>query len=93
MGLCFSECKRCEYVRLLFAYTDLMFASLPGNKCFVVKCKRCRRNVPSGVREFPFQPVVVACPLCGELRRYLPAEVFLGKAHVLVTTQARHEQN
>ena len=45
---------------------------------FVVTCKWCRRDVPSGREEFPFQSVAVACPLCGELRRYLPSEVFLG---------------
>jgi hypothetical protein len=39
-------------------------------KQFVVTCKRCRRDVPAGVGEFPFQPIVVPCPLCGELRRY-----------------------
>jgi hypothetical protein len=51
----------------------------PGNRrTFVVTCKRCRRDVPTGVREFPFQSVAVECPLCGELGRYLPSEVFLG---------------
>jgi hypothetical protein len=56
-------------------------------KIFVVACKRCRREVPSGVREFPFQSITVDCPLCGELRRYLPSEVFLGRAHPLVGKQ------
>jgi hypothetical protein len=64
-----------------------MFGSVPGSKSFVVTCKRCRREAPSGVREFPFQSIVVCCPLCGELRRYLPSEVFLGKPHVLVGKQ------
>jgi hypothetical protein len=61
-------------------------------KQFVVVCKRCRRDVPSGITEFPFQPIVVACPLCGELRRYLPSEVFLGTPHTLVAKQA-HRAN
>jgi hypothetical protein len=61
-------------------------------KQFVVTCKRCRRDVSSGVKEFPFQSIVVACPLCGELRRYLPSEVFLGNAHALVARQAHHGQ-
>ena len=55
----------------------------------VVTCKRCRRDVPSGRDEFPFQSVAVECPLCGELRRYLPSEVFLGKPDQLVTRQRR----
>lgn len=67
-----------------------MFCCIPGNKYFVVTCKRCRRDVPSGVNKYPFQSIVVLCPLCGELRRYLPSEVFLGKAHPLVAKQAHH---
>jgi hypothetical protein len=53
-------------------------------KAFVVTCKRCRREVPAGVQAFPFQSIVVACPLCGELRRYLPSEVYLGVPNALV---------
>ena len=35
----------------------------PGNrKTFVVTCKRCRRDIPSGVRKFPFQSITVDCP-------------------------------
>jgi hypothetical protein len=70
-----------------------MFGSVPGSKSFVVTCKRCRREVPSGVREFPFQSIVVSCPLCGELRRYLPSEVFLGKPHALVGKQVHAGAN
>jgi hypothetical protein len=69
-----------------------MFGSITTSKGFVVTCKRCRRDVPSGVKEFPFQPIVVSCPLCGELRRYLPSEVFLGKVHALVGKQAHYGQ-
>lgn len=54
---------------------------------FVVTCKRCRRDVPSGQEVFPFQSVAVECPLCGELRRYLPSEVFLGHPDQLVSRQ------
>jgi hypothetical protein len=50
----------------------------------------CRREVPAGVPAFPFQSIVVTCPLCGELLRYLPSEVFWGKAHDLVGKQAYH---
>ena len=35
------------------------------------------------------KPIVVTCPLCGEQRRYLPSEVFLGLPHHLVTKEAR----
>jgi RNase P subunit RPR2 len=60
-----------------------------STNAFVVTCKRCRRDVPSGVREFPFQSITVECPLCGELRRYLPSEVFLGRPDGLVSRQQR----
>ena len=59
------------------------------SKLFVVECKRCRRDVPSGLSQFSFQSVAVLCPLCGDLRKYLPSEVSLGKPHYLVAKQAR----
>ena len=70
----------------------LMSFGIQRRKLFVVECKRCRRDVPAGVPEFPFQSIVVACPLCGELRRYLPSEVVLGTPHHLVAKQARAGQ-
>jgi hypothetical protein len=66
-----------------------MFPTPSGRKMFVVTCKQCRRDVPSGVGEFPFQSITVECPLCGELRRYLPSEVFLGRPDALVSRQQR----
>jgi hypothetical protein len=59
------------------------------SKTFVVDCKKCRRDVPTGVSEFPFQSIVVECPLCGEKRRYLPSELFLGCVDQLVNRQKR----
>jgi endogenous inhibitor of DNA gyrase (YacG/DUF329 family) len=58
-------------------------------RLFVVTCKRCRRDVPSGRDAFPFQSIAVECPLCGEPRRYLPSEVFLGRPDGIVTRQQR----
>ena len=55
---------------------------------FVVTCKRCRREVPSGCATMPEENRVVRCPLCGELRRYRPSEVFLGFPHTLLGVQA-----
>ena len=77
-------------IRPFFAYTRRMSFGFPilERKQFVVTCKRCRRDVPAGVKEFPFQPIVVPCPLCGELRRYLPSEVFLGQPNRFVSRQA-----
>jgi hypothetical protein len=68
-----------------------MFPGVSTRKVFVVACKRCRRDVPAGTKDFPFQSITVPCPLCGETRRYLPSEVFLGRPDHLVTYQARAE--
>jgi hypothetical protein len=78
-------------VRFSFAYTLTMFQgpSARRSKTFVVACKKCRRDVPTGAAEFPFQSIVVECPLCGEKRRYLPSEIFLGKVDQLVSRQKR----
>jgi hypothetical protein len=79
------------YIRSVFAYTVTMAFGFPiaERRLFVVTCKRCRRDVPSGREEFPFQSITVECPLCGELRRYLPSELFLGRPDGLVTRQQR----
>lgn len=66
-----------------------MFQGPSARKMFVVACKKCRRGVPTGAGEFPFQSIVVECPLCGEKRRYLPSEVFLGRVDQLVNRQKR----
>lgn len=74
----------------LFAYSCFVVGFLtPTRKQFVVTCKRCRRDVPSGVGEFPFRSIAVTCPLCGEQRKYLPSDVFLGLQNHLVSKQAR----
>jgi hypothetical protein len=61
-----------------------MFQGPSTRKTFVVVCKKCRRDVPTGVAEFPFQSIIMECALCGEKRRYLPSEVFLGGVDQLV---------
>jgi len=76
-------------VRHIFAYPLLMFQGPSTRKTFVVACKKCRRDVPTGEAEFPFQSIIVECALCGEKRRYLPSEVFLGRADQLVARQKR----
>jgi hypothetical protein len=75
--------------RHLFAYHAFMFPTPSGRNTFVVTCKRCRLDIPSGVKEFPFQSITVECPLCSELHRYLPSEVFLGHPDQLFTRQQR----
>jgi hypothetical protein len=58
-------------------------------KLFVVEWKRCRRDVPAGVKALPVQSVVATCPLCVQLRQYRPSEVFLGLPNQLMAKQAR----
>ena len=58
-------------------------------KLFLVQCRQCQREVPAGVKEFPFKSIAVTCPLCSEQRQYLPSEVFLGRPNHLVAKQAR----
>jgi RNase P subunit RPR2 len=47
---------------------------------FLVVCKRCERAVDAGVPAIPRDNIIVKCPLCGEKRRYRPAEVYKGWA-------------
>jgi len=77
--------------RLIFAYPFRMFPAPSTRKTFVVVCKKCRRDIPTGVVEFPFQSIIVECALCGEKRRYLPSEIFLGRVDQLVIRQKRAE--
>jgi hypothetical protein len=69
----------------------MMAFGIQERKLFIVECKRCRRDIPSGVDLFPFKSIVVVCPLCGEQRRYLPSEVVLGRPNHLVAKQARKQ--
>jgi len=66
-----------------------MFQGPANRKTFVVTCKRCRRDIQTGLDEFPFQSITVTCCLCGEARRYLPSETFLGRVDALVVHQRR----
>jgi len=47
--------------------------------------------MPVGTKEFPFQSLIVTCPLCDEQRRYLPSEVFLGRSDVLIDKKLNGE--
>jgi hypothetical protein len=47
---------------------------------FVITCKGCRQNIPAPVQTMPDTWIIAECSLCGEKRRYLPAEIFQGRA-------------
>jgi len=64
----------------------------PGNrKTFEVTCKRCRRDVPTGLKDFLFQSIKVEWYLCSELCRYLPFEAFLDGVRIRFSKPTRHD--
>ncbi len=70
----------CGYYRLFFAYTVLTFNLPAARMCdFTIRCKGCGGSVPALVETVPASWIVIACPLCGEKRRYLPPDVFRGR--------------
>lgn len=46
---------------------------------FVVHCKGCQQNIAAPAQTLPDTWIVAECPLCGEKRRYLPADIFRGR--------------
>jgi hypothetical protein len=85
-----SRCGRqgfspCAYLRFFFPYTGFIFSGRESSKRIVVQCKGCRENIPAPVESVPAQPIAARCPICGDHRRYLPSEVFLGRlSHLLM---------
>ena len=53
----------------------------PANRLhdYVIKCKRCGEHIAAPVQTIPDSWIVHTCPLCGERRRYLAAEIFRGR--------------
>lgn len=79
--------------RLIFAYTLLMFQPPPSQSAFVIRCKGCRENIPAPVETLPASWIAAKCPLCGEHRRYLPAEIFSGRlSYALLRKPVRSPQ-
>ena len=70
----------CGNIRFIFAYTVSMFhAPTSGIHPFVIACKGCQENILAPVLTMPDSWIVAECPLCGERRRYLPADIFQGR--------------
>ena len=68
-----------DYFRLIFAYTDPVFNLPSARICdYAIRCKGCGESVPAPVRTMPDTWFVAKCPLCHNLRRYLPTDVFRG---------------
>lgn len=57
---------------------------------FVIVCKGCHENIPAPVETLPDDWIIAVCPLCGQGRRYLPAEIFQGRlSHQAAAQQVR----
>lgn len=57
-----------------------VFNLLESRQCdFAIRWKRCGENIPAPVGTMPDSWIVARCPLCGEIRHYLPSEIFRGK--------------
>jgi hypothetical protein len=57
---------------------------------FVIACKGCHENIPAPVETLPDDWIIAVCPLCGQKRRYLPAEIFQGKlSHQVAVRRVR----
>ncbi len=54
-------------------------------------CRSCHRDVPIGVKEFPYHSILVECCLCGETQRYRPSDMVLAIPHRLVLRRERLE--
>ena len=81
-----SENSGCEYIRLLFAYTILVFNLPDARICdFTVRCKGCGENIPAPVQTMPDTWIAAVCPICGERRYYLPMDIFRGRLSFLLT--------
>jgi len=69
-----------NYFLLFFAIMDSVFHGPPQQIYdFVITYKRCRENIAAPVQTMPDSWIIHTCPLCGERRRYLPAEIFKGR--------------
>ncbi len=56
-----------------------MFQMPPSRICdFTVVYKGCGECIPAPVETMPAYWIAAQCPLCGDKRRYLPADIFLG---------------
>ena len=46
---------------------------------FCITCKCCGQTIAAPVQTVPDDCIIAECRLCGEKRRYLPAELFNGR--------------
>jgi hypothetical protein len=68
----------------------MFFVPTSGIHAFVIIFKGCRENIPAPVQTMPDSRIVADCPLCGEKRRYLPADIFRGRlSHDLLAKPPR----
>ena len=76
-------------LRAVFVFLARKIHDPSTQKAFVVTCRNCRRDVPIGMKEFPFHSFTIECSLCGDKQRYRPSDVIFGRAHPLVQEQEK----
>ena len=57
---------------------------------FTIRCKKCGENIPAPVGTLPDTWIVARCPLCGEIKHYLPSEIFRGKLSYKLGSRRSH---
>jgi hypothetical protein len=87
-----GEQGRLKPVDIFAVYSPILYPCftprLPA--CILIVCKGCHENIPAPVETLPDDWTIAACPLCGQGRRYLPAEIFQGRlSHQVVERRAR----
>ena len=79
----------------MFAFCSPILAlvfNLPESRqCdFTIRCKKCGENIPAPVGTMPDTWIVARCPLCQEIRHYLPSEIFRGKLSYKLRSRWAH---
>ena len=73
--------QRAACIFAFYSPTVKCVFNLPESRVcdFTVHCKKCGENIPAPVGTMPDSWIVARCPLCREIRHYLPSEIFRGK--------------
>src|ERR1700722_5580222 len=75
------------YMFVLYSLMLVCMFNLPDAPIcnFAIRCKGCGESVPAPVETMPGSWIIAECPLCGERRLYLPADIFRGRLSYRLT--------
>jgi hypothetical protein len=71
----------------------MFHAPTSGLYPFVIVSKGCHENIAARVETLPDDWVIATCPLCGQKRRYLPAEILQGRLSDQVGAAGQRNQD